>query len=298
MFDSLSSGAGYCAALADNVNEFLEYTRNTLNDCPSNCENSCHQCLNHYWNQRVQDKLNRFKALELLDWGQFGYMPDPISAERQYELLLPVRKWFEYDNNVSLELVNGTILAKSKQGQSEVYVYPSMWRDNNKEIPEGVIAIPDRMIEIALPTACVEIINNIGSNKKKQNKDDDSDNNKSKSVVVHDGINMRDKPYDEIWKDIRIWTTDNNEIAFLEELIKKANMFAGKERPYSDCLLEIQGSDQHYECSLAWKQSKIIYFSSDQYTDYLAAKDSEWKCIYGAENVITPTELLCALRNK
>lgn len=298
MFDSLSSGAGYCAALADNVNEFLKYTRNTLKNCPNNCENSCHQCLNHYWNQRVQDKLNRFKALELLDWGQFGFMPDPISVERQYELLLPVRKWFEYDNNVSLELVNGTILAKSKQGQSEVYVYPSMWRDNNKEIPEGVIAIPDRMIEIALPTACIEIINNIGGNKKRQNKEDGSDTNNSKSVIVHDGINMRDKPYDEIWKDIRTWTTDSNEIAFLEELIREANLFAGKERPYSDCLFEIQGSNQKYECSLAWKQSRIMYFSSDQHTDYLAAKDCEWKCIYGADNGMTPTELLNALRNK
>lgn len=34
------------------------------------CGNACYKCLKHYRNQHVHGMLDRFSALQLLDWGQ------------------------------------------------------------------------------------------------------------------------------------------------------------------------------------------------------------------------------------
>ena len=301
MFDSLSSGAGYCAALADEVDEFFKYTRCTLEQCPNNCSDSCHQCLNHYWNQRVQDRLNRFKALELLDWGQFGKLPDAICIEKQFEKLLPVRKWFEHDD-ITFRVINNIIEVQSKQKRKQVYVYPSMWRDDNNLIPADAIAIADRMIDVALPDACVEIINNIvkttHTTSNKTDIDDDRDNGNNTDIRIIEGVNLHDKPYDEIWLDVRNWTDNKNEIALMNKLINVKDSFAAKERPFSDCSFELEGSNETYECSLAWKKSKVLYFSSDQYDDYSKANNSNWACFYGASDTIDATDILKVLGEK
>lgn len=90
LFDSLSSGAGYCSALADRTEELMEETRNVLMTCPAECDSACHECLMHYWNQRVHAKLDRFAALDLLDWCQKSKLPDALSYEKQEELLIPL----------------------------------------------------------------------------------------------------------------------------------------------------------------------------------------------------------------
>ena len=298
MFDSLSSGAGYCAALADEVDEFMQYTRNTLEQCRNNCSDSCHQCLNHYWNQRVQDRLNRFRALDLLDWGQYGMMPKAISVEKQFEKLLPVRKWFEHDE---INFINkgNEIEVRSKQGNSCIYVYPSMWRDDSSLIPPDAIAISDRMIDVALPDACVEIINRIGNTRRRtDNSSANGSNNEDAQLRITDGVNLHDKPYDEIWSSVRNWASDANEINFLNTLYTMSDSFASKERPFSDCSFELEGSDEIFECSLAWKNSRVMYFSSEQHEDYTEAKKSGWICFYGASGTLDTIELLRALREK
>ncbi len=55
LFDSLSSGAGYSSEIANRVNELLNRTNEILRNCK--CDSSCHECLNHFWNQRVQNEF-------------------------------------------------------------------------------------------------------------------------------------------------------------------------------------------------------------------------------------------------
>lgn len=45
LFDSLSSGAGYCAALADRTQELFMETRKVLSKCQASCDRACHECL-------------------------------------------------------------------------------------------------------------------------------------------------------------------------------------------------------------------------------------------------------------
>ncbi len=83
LFDSLSSGAGYCSALADRTAELMAVTRKVLNECPAGCDSACHECLMHYWNQRVHAMLDRKAALDLLDWCEAAKLPDAIPYDEQ-----------------------------------------------------------------------------------------------------------------------------------------------------------------------------------------------------------------------
>lgn len=90
LFDSLSSGAGYCSALAEKTRELMNETRKVLSTCSAECDSACHECLMHYWNQRVHSLLDRFAALELLDWCEKSILPEELSYEQQDKLLAPL----------------------------------------------------------------------------------------------------------------------------------------------------------------------------------------------------------------
>lgn len=48
LFDSLSSGAGYCSALAEKTRELMSEARKVLSTCSAECDSACHECLMHY----------------------------------------------------------------------------------------------------------------------------------------------------------------------------------------------------------------------------------------------------------
>ena len=74
LFDSLSSGAGYSTLLADEQAIEQVVTRATaiLENC--DCESACLQCLKHYHNKRQHANLDRFAALDLLEYVSDGFI--------------------------------------------------------------------------------------------------------------------------------------------------------------------------------------------------------------------------------
>lgn len=151
LFDSLSSGAGYSSEVADRANELFKATRSILQNC--NCDSSCHLCLNHFWNQRVQAKLDRFKALELLDWGKDGTLPNVLTLQEQQQILAPLNELMNLDNEYNLSVNENKIFIKSQNKAKEVYIYPVMWNKNDMRIPVDAIKLSDRMVKNALPMA-------------------------------------------------------------------------------------------------------------------------------------------------
>lgn len=150
LFDSLSSGAGYCSALADRTEELMAETRKVLNTCPAGCDSACHECLMHYWNQRVQGNLDRFAALDLLDWCQHSVLPAPLSYEAQKELLSPLNSLgsdyeIESDGQKHYIRANGIV--------REIIAFPAMWNESSRQIPIGVVAVSDKILKYALPKA-------------------------------------------------------------------------------------------------------------------------------------------------
>ena len=147
LFDNLSSGAGYSAAIADMPAELFDETRKTLSECKNNCDSACQECLKHFWNQQKQIYLNRGIGLWLLDWISYNKLPDPINYSAQKELFAPMQSLLKPFYNVSC---NNNMI---KINNSNVYVYPAMWNKYSSEIPNETISISDKLLKDSLPEA-------------------------------------------------------------------------------------------------------------------------------------------------
>lgn len=150
LFDSLSSGAGYCSALADRTEELMAEIRNVLSECPAKCDSACHECLMHFWNQRVQNNLDRFAALQLLDWCQQSVLPAPLSYEDQEKLLAPL-KALGSDYIIEAREQKHYLIENGRSHR--IMVLPAMWSKHYSEIPSNVITVSDQLLKYALPKA-------------------------------------------------------------------------------------------------------------------------------------------------
>ena len=148
LFDSLSSGAGYCSALADRTAELMAVTRKVLNECPAGCDSACHECLMHYWNQRVHAMLDRKAALDLLDWCEAAKLPDAIPYDEQEQLLLPLNAL-----NAEFSIIGDGQKHYVQVGsqKKEIVAYPAMWSEYSRMLPRSGVAVSDKMLKYALP---------------------------------------------------------------------------------------------------------------------------------------------------
>lgn len=150
LFDSLSSGAGYCSTLADRTEELMDEIRKVLSECPAKCDSACHECLMHFGNQRVHNNLDRFAALQLLDWCQNSILPEPLSYEEQDKLLLPL-------NNLGSDYridTDGQHHFLIRDGiPHKIVVLPSMWSKRYYKIAANTITVSDKLLKYALPKA-------------------------------------------------------------------------------------------------------------------------------------------------
>ena len=148
LFDSLSSGAGYCSALAERTSELMKKTREVLNTCPSGCDSACHECLMHYWNQRVHGLLDRYAALDLLNWCENSILASPLTYEKQEELLMHL-------NALSAEFRitgDGTRhFIENNGNRQEIVAYPAMWNEHISLLPSRAICISDQLLKYAMP---------------------------------------------------------------------------------------------------------------------------------------------------
>lgn len=148
LFDSLSSGAGYCATLSEQTSRLLKETEKVLEYCPNKCDSACHDCLQHFWNQRVHTQLDRFAGLELLKWCKNSALAAPLTYRQQDELLKPLGR-LSPRYQISRDGTNHYVECNGQK--IRIYVYPAMWNKYSKSIPQDAIAISDKSIKYALP---------------------------------------------------------------------------------------------------------------------------------------------------
>ena len=85
LYDSLSSGAGYAVSLSEDLPELLWKMNILLTGC--NCDSACHNCLKHYRNQFIHGFLDRWAAMDLLEWGVKGKVNESIGYDEQKRLI-------------------------------------------------------------------------------------------------------------------------------------------------------------------------------------------------------------------
>lgn len=156
LFDSLSSGAGYSSMLTDKIAELVQETYKVL-QCKNNCTTACHDCLKHYWNQRVHNRLDRIAAKQLLDWCTKEQLASGLSFAKQLNIIAGIRETALLDADFTIKCSFEKMWIEKGSKKIRIYIYPAMWTQNNINIPEGCIAISDKMLLSAMPYAYSKI---------------------------------------------------------------------------------------------------------------------------------------------
>lgn len=277
LFDSLSSGAGYCSALANRTVDLMEETRNVLSFCPAECDSACHECLMHYWNQRVHSSLDRFAALELLSWSKNSVLPESLPFEVQDALLAPLNSM---GSNYSIDYAEGKHYIHADGVSKNIIVYPAMWSIDNKRIPDNAVAISDKLLKYALPKADAIIRDQLKGKRPRSfdrhpNREEKKNAKNLVAVLYSDGQDQIGMSYNEIWDYLMSDTEDEREIDIITHL--KTIFDDSKEKPFYGGSLRIIDSDRIIKTNLIWKQSKVALFLNENCDEYEIIKSTDWK---------------------
>ena len=87
LYDTLPNGAGYADEVVRDIDRILEVAHDICAGCRNtHCETACYRCLLDYGNQRYHVLLNRYIAVDLLNFVREGREPE-LSQERQERAL-------------------------------------------------------------------------------------------------------------------------------------------------------------------------------------------------------------------
>jgi ATP-dependent helicase YprA (DUF1998 family) len=136
-YDNLTSGAGYSSLIGSILDKVLDRARSILSECE--CSRSCKNCLDNYWNQRNHQLFDRHLGLQLLNYAQFGHLPDEYDISEKEAFLNPLKKLILEDKNtpqpnspITFEVVPA-LLKKSENTSTRMFLNPydlSDWLPN------------------------------------------------------------------------------------------------------------------------------------------------------------------------
>ena len=152
LYDSLSSGAGYSSRVAELIYAVLDGIEKRLKNC--NCDTTCPSCIQHFWNQKVKESLDKESGLKLLEWIRDGKIEPhlPINKQRDYlDILNKIIKLQQGDEYGYEESRDGEFFIKMNGRKRRVIVYPAMCSKNLINSAEDTILIPDRLFKVAIP---------------------------------------------------------------------------------------------------------------------------------------------------
>lgn len=122
----------------------------------------------------------------------------------------------------------------------------------------------------------------------------------AKTVVpdLENGMNMRDYPYKKIWKQLLLYTENDQERKLISQLSEEKARFAGKEKPFLDCAFNLGIDGEEYEAALLWPKSKVMLFTEETKDCYETARASDWTCFLAGDESLTPELLAEVLKEE
>lgn len=125
LYDGLSSGAGYAVRVSEVLPAVLERMKEIFVGC--NCSSSCPNCLEHFWNQREKEKLDRFLGRDFLEFIIDGKLRTEVNESTQ-------KYYIDQINHIAnlqglgnvITHSNGRYMMNTSHGKKEVIIYPVM----------------------------------------------------------------------------------------------------------------------------------------------------------------------------
>ena len=100
--------------------------------------------------------LDRFAALQLLEWGVNGIKAAPIKQEKQVSMITPLASILK-QSGCEITVDRG-IIATRRRSKKRVVVYPAMWAEPYEA---NTLFVSDAYIKYAKPYAVQKILDNI-----------------------------------------------------------------------------------------------------------------------------------------
>ena len=158
LYDSLSSGAGYCAQAGAMTEVVLKEALQILRECE--CDHACQECLKHYRNQRIQQDLDRFAGMELLEYGMNMKLPEVMSVDEAEKQLAPVMKLLD-GYGIRLDRVNGQMTASCDGKHKQIIVYPAMMNVGKQWNSRMTVFVTKEALKDAKPHAIEQIVESL-----------------------------------------------------------------------------------------------------------------------------------------
>lgn len=125
LYDPMPGGSGLLEQMLEHWPQVVAAARELVDGCPSACETSCVDCLQHFRNSFYHDNLNRHTALDYLDeWGnalRFAHEITPVlpdetltqqpgnAPEQQLVALLKAAGLTNFETETPIELSGGVV---------------------------------------------------------------------------------------------------------------------------------------------------------------------------------------------
>lgn len=149
LYDSLSSGAGYAVRVSNVIESVMDKMCEIFVDCT--CDSSCPNCLEHFWNQRNKEKLDRKLAFDFLNFVRTGQLSKIVNKEDKEYYVNQINKIASMHGKGEMIIIekSNKYFYKGKKSLIEIIIYPSMCNIKNIE-SDKIIYLSDRECRFAI----------------------------------------------------------------------------------------------------------------------------------------------------
>lgn len=149
LYDSLSSGAGYANRVAELIEPVLDGVKERLENC--DCETSCPNCLQNFWNQSIKENLDRKTGLELLNWVRNGILNIKIDKNDEKNYISILKEIVELqDEPGNIIQIDDDYWIEIKSKRKKIKIYPAMCSMYEVMKDSETILIPDRLFKVSI----------------------------------------------------------------------------------------------------------------------------------------------------
>lgn len=293
LFDSLSSGAGYCSMVADAAGELLQTTLDFLKSCT--CEKSCHKCLNHFWNQRVQDTMDRHAAIDVLNWCAYNKLADPLSV-RQCELLVkPIEELLNTDSSqsLSIERCGNDYYVVKGPAKKRLFFYPAMWSREVSFIPADCIAVSDMSVKYSLSSVYAQLVEEIETSNSPKSSINRATG--SKELSFQNGLDFSDETYHYIWNYVLDDIEEEAGRAKIQEIDSNMEDTVLYEKPIYSPTVRIVGDTTDFSVDLLWPRHKIVVVLDGEDDVLRRLRESTW-AVYSLNDLPETLQFLSLIK--